>query len=178
MRSLFAAAALSGLATLAGAADLDASHTEVGRITAEIDGVTHDLVITRDADGDVTAGQKQIMGQLSINLLGSTVQQDGTPGKPMVQVTLMGKPDNMRLLSAEMFDEQGYDSPLVMVPGGGEGGDGAMVAFAFEDDVTTGRVEGDFLRLTGYMSEARVADGATPLPATITWEVALPPLGD
>lgn len=170
------AALMSCIAGLALAADLDGSFAEIGRMSAEVDGVTHALVLVRDAEGRATAEQKTIIGQLTINLLGQTVGKDGMPGSPMVQVTLQGQPGAMRLISAEVFDEQGYDAPLAMVPGGGEGGDGALAEFALEGEVTTGRVEGAFLRLAGYLSEPRVADGAEPLPAKITWEVTLPPM--
>jgi hypothetical protein len=176
MSRLLAAAALCCLATLGHAADLDPAYGQAGRITAEVNGATHDLVIVKAPGEEAPSAQRQMIGtQLSVNFVGYTVQQDGTPGAPMVQVTLMGAPESMQLVSAEMFDEQGYDGPLVMDPDD-LGGQGAVTDHALDGDVTAGQIEGEFLRLTGYMSEPRVADGAEPMPVTITWEVTLPPM--
>lgn len=176
MIRFLAAATLSCLAALVSAADLDADYAQAGRVTAEVGGVTHDLLIVKAPGEEAPSALRQMIGtQLSVNFVGYTVQEDGTPGGPMVQVTLAGEPGSMRLVSAEMFDDQGYDGPLVMDPDD-LGGQGAVTEHALDGDVTAGRIEGEFLRLTGYTSEPRVADGAEPLPVTITWEVTLPPL--
>lgn len=121
----------------------------MGTMTAQIGGDTLDLVIPYDTEKERgSAGQKMIMGQfLTINVLG--------------------------LLSAELFDDQGYDAPLAM---GADGGTGELSEFTMEGDTASGVVTGEVLRLTGYTSGPKVAVGAAPVPVRIEWRVDLPPL--
>ena len=164
------------LATPLAAAELSDQYEVMGTMTAQIGDETLDLVIPYDIEDDSPyAEQKIIMGSfLTINLVGSQVAEDGTPGRPMLQITLQKQGDTMALLSTEVYDDQGYDAPLAM---GADGGDGELVAFNLnEDNTTTGRIEGEFLRLTGYMDDPRVADGAEPLATTIEWRAELEPL--
>ncbi|MGK7754138.1 MULTISPECIES: hypothetical protein [unclassified Roseovarius] len=145
-------------------------------MTVTLDGETMEVVIPYDVERErAYAKQRMIVGaSLSINAVGRMVDEDGTPGRPMVQVTLLEQGGEMRLLSAEIFDDQGYDAPLAM---GADGGDGTLTAHEMTgDNVVTATVEGSFLRLTGYTDEPRVADGAAPVAATIRYEVALAPL--
>lgn len=163
-----------GLAVPALAADLDAQYTAIGTMTAVIDGQTHDLVVVRDtASGDAMAAQRKFMGYLSLNVVGAMIGEDGRPTIPNVQVTLMDQSGSMGLLSAEVFDDQGYDAPMVM---GDDGGTGKLTAYSFEDNRLEATLEGEFLRLQGYMSEPKPADGAQPVPVTLTVSVDMPPL--
>lgn len=174
-RFLVSALAIALAAPLS-AADLNDRYEAMGTMTATLGDETMELVIPYDREKQRGyAEQKMIMGSfLTINTVGRTVDKTGKPGNPMLQVTLQKQSGKMALLSAEVFDDQGYDAPLVM---GADGGQAALTAFEMGDDNTvTATVEGSFLRLTGYTSEPRVADGATPVPATISWTVTLPPL--
>jgi hypothetical protein len=74
-----------------------------------------------------------------------------------------------------MFDDQGFDAPLVM---GADGGEGTLISYSFEDNRLEAEVRGTFLRLTGYMSEPKVAEDAAPMPVTIRWSVDIPALED
>ncbi len=164
------------LATPLAAADLSDRYEVMGTMTAQIGEESLDLVIPYDTEDDSPYGeQKMIMGSfLTINLVGAHVDEDGTPGRPMLQVTLQKQNGTMGLLSVELFDDQGYDAPLSI---GMDGGEGELVAFAMDDtNTTTGRIEGNFLRLTGYTDDPRVADGAEPIATTIEWRAELEPL--
>jgi len=176
MTRLFALLAAAGLAMPLSAAELNDRYGAMGTMTVSLGGETLEMVIPHDREKDRGyAEQKMIMGSfLTINTVGRVVDDTGAPGRPMVQVTLQKRSGEMALISAEVFDEQGFDAPLAM---GADGGQGALTAFEMGDDNTvTATVEGNFLRLTGYTSEPRVADGATPVPSTINWTVTLPPL--
>lgn len=175
MIRIFAAMVAALLAGVAGAADLDPQYERIGTISAEIGGETQQLVVIRDTEtGQAMAEQKKIMGSaLSQNVVAVAVDDDGRPTRPNLQVTLMEQGGRMGLLSAEIFDDQGYDAPLVMGP---DGGAGTLTRYAFEDGRLEAVVEGDFLRLQGYMSEPKPAEGATPVPAVLRLSVEMPPL--
>lgn len=176
MTRFFTAIAAMMLAGPAGAAELNDEYEAIGTMTVTLDGEVMELVIAYDIeDEEAYAEQKMIMGSsLSVNAVGQTVGEDGSPGRPMVQVTLLEQGGEMRMLSAEIYDDQGYDAPLAM---GADGGEGTLTAFEMtEDNVMTATVEGTFLRLTNYMDEPRVADGAEPVAATISYEAELAPL--
>ena len=175
MTRFFPALAALALATPLAAADLADRYTAMGTMTAQIGGETLDLVIPYDTEKERgSAEQKMIMGQfLTINVLGMAVDENGEPGRPMLQVTLQKRMGDMGLLSAELFDDQGYDAPLAM---GADGGTGELSEFTMEGDTASGVVTGEFLRLTGYTSEPKVAEGAAPVPVRIEWRVDLPPL--
>ncbi|MBW4981493.1 hypothetical protein KZZ07_02965 [Mameliella sp. CS4] len=158
------------------AAELDDRYESMGTMTVTLDGTATRMVIPYDREKDRPyAEQKMIMGSfLTINTVGRVVDETGKPGRPMVQVTLQKRNGDMALISAEIFDDKGYDAPMVM---GADGGDGKLVAFEMTpDNVVTATVEGTFLRLTGYTSEPRVADGAEPVAATIEWTAEIAPL--
>lgn len=157
------------------AAQIDDRYEIMGTMTVEMEAETLDLVIPFDLEDDQpNAEQTMIMEQFhTINALGRRIDDSGMPGLPMVQVTLQKRMGEMELLSAEMFDDQGYDAPMVM---GADGGDGAITEISLEDDRLEATVEGAFLRLTGYTSKPVIAEGAVPVPATITWQVDLPPM--
>lgn len=163
------------LALPAGAAELSDRYEAIGNMTVTLGDETLELVIPYDREKDSAfAEQKMIMGSfLTLNSVGQMVGSDGEPGRPMVQVTLQEQGTTMALISAEVFDDQGYDAPMVMGP---DGGKGALIGYSFENDRLEARVEGDFLRLTGYMSEPKQAEGAEPVAATISWSVDIPPL--
>ncbi|QFT92000.1 hypothetical protein FIU86_04035 [Roseovarius sp. THAF9] len=176
MTRFFTAIAAMLLAVPAWAAELSEAYEAIGTMTVTLDGEVTELVIAYDIEGEEAyAEQKMIMGSsLSVNAMGQTVGEDGTPGRPMVQVTLLEEFGEMRFLSAEMYDDQGYDAPLAM---GADGGDGTLTGYEMTDDnVVTVTVEGNFLRLTNYMDEPRVADGAEPVAVTISYEAELEPL--
>ncbi len=164
-------------ASPAAAADLADRYTEMGTMTVTLDGAEMALVIPYDTEDDSGyAEQKMLMGSfLTMNIVGQTVGEDGEPGRPLVQVTLQEQMGKMGLISAEMFDEQGFDSPLAM---DSDGGEGRLTEYSFENGRLEGTVEGTFLRLADYMSEPKLAEGATPQPVTIRFEVDLPPLDD
>lgn len=158
------------------AAELSPRYEAIGEMTVELGGEVMDLVIAYDKQKDSAyAEQKMIMGSfLTINSVGQTVAETGKPGRPMVQVTLQRQSGSLKLLSAELFDEQGYDAPMVM---GADGGKGAVTGVSLEDDHLEAVVEGSFLRLTGYMKGTPApAEGAEPRPVKIRWSVDLPPL--
>jgi len=173
-RFLSAIAALC-IAAPAFAADLADRYTAMGTMTVQLGDKTLDMVIPFDTEKQRGyAEQKMIMGSyLTVNAVGRVVQPDGTPGSPMVQITLQKSTGDMRFLSAEVFDDQGFDAPMAM---GADGGDGTLTAFSMEGNTASGVIEGEFLRLTGYSSDPKVAEGATPVPARIEWNVDLPPL--
>ncbi len=176
MTRIFIAFVMMVLAVPVWAAELNDDFEAIGTMTVALDGETMELVIPYDVEGqEAYAEQKMIMGSsLSINAVGQAVGEDGTPGRPMVQVTLLEQGGEMRLLSAEIYDEQGYDAPLAM---GADGGEGTLTGYEMTDDnAVTVTVEGTFLRLTGYMDEPRVADGAEPVAAVIRYEAQLAPL--
>ena len=176
MTRIFATLSALFLALPVWAAGLSDRYEAIGTMTATLDGAATDMVITYDREKDrAFAEQKMIMGSfLTINTVGQVVGDDGEPGRPILQITLQRQAGKMALLSAEIFDEQGYDAPMVMGPDGGEG---TLTAFEMGDDNTvTATIEGTFLRLTGYMDEPRVADDAQPVPARVDWPVTLPPM--
>lgn len=81
----------------------------------------------------------------------------------------MGK---LGLISAEPYDEQGYDAPLAM---DAEGGKGTLSEYSLQDDRLKITVQGTFLRLRDYMNKPKLAEEATPVPVTISRQVDLPP---
>lgn len=175
MTRLLSAIAALCLATPLAAADLSERYTAMGTMTARLGDQTLEMVIPFDTQEQYgNAEQKMIMGSyLTINVVGQVVESDGTPGSPMVQITLQKRMGDMAFLSAEVFDDQGFDAPMAM---GADGGDGTLTAFTMEGNIASGVIEGDFLRLTDYNSEPKVAEGATPVPTRIEWNVELPPL--
>ena len=170
-----AAAALALVTTPLWAADLAERYKAMGSMSVDLDGRTIEMVIPYDRERNrAYAEQKMIMGSfLTINTVGRVVDDTGKPGSPMVQVTLQQQGGKMGLISAEMFDDQGFDAPLVM---GADGGEGSLTSFSFEENRLEAEVQGTFLRLTGYMSDPKVAEDAAPLPVTIRWSVDVPPL--
>ncbi|MGK7653957.1 hypothetical protein ACSQ76_16535 [Roseovarius sp. B08] len=128
------------LAVPAWAAELGDDYEAIGTMTVTLDGETMEMVIPYDVERErAYAKQRMIVGSsLSINAVGRMVDEDGTPGRPMVQVTLLEQGGEMRLLSAEIFDDQGYDAPLAM---GADGGDGTLTAYEMTgDNVVTATV--------------------------------------
>lgn len=140
-----------------------------------LDGETTELIIPRDLESDRPyAEQKLIMDSyLTINSVGRKLAETGMLVRPMVQVTLQRQDGEMRLLSAELFDDQGFDAPLAM---GMDGGEGELVSFSLEEGHLEARVEGEFLRLESYMKEPKVAEWAKPVPVTIDWTAEIAPL--
>lgn len=174
---MMTAAALAVVTPPLHAADLADRYDAMGSMSVDLDGRMIEMVIPYDRDRDrAYAEQKMIMGSfLTINTVGRVVDDAGNPGSPMVQVTLQQQGGKMGLISAEMFDDQGFDAPLVM---GADGGEGTLASYSFEDNRLEAEVRGSFLRLTGYMSEPKVAEDAAPMPVTIRWSVDIPPLED
>ncbi len=163
-------------ASLANAGELNDSYSEMGRMSAQIGDQTFELVIPFDLEEEFGyAEQKLIMGSfLTINTAGRLVDDAGEPSGPTLQITLQKQGGELQLLSAELFDEQGFDAPMAM---GADGGPGELVSHSFENDVLTAEVRGSFVRLTGYRTgEPKPADGASPQETVITWQVTLPPL--
>lgn len=167
------------LALLAGAAtanELNNDYSEMGRMSVQVGDRELELVIPlHEESGDAFAEQKLIMGSfLTINTAAQEVDDDGEPSGILVQVTLQKQGSSLTLLSAELFDDRGFDEPMAM---GADGGAGTLTSHSFDNDVLTAVIEGTFVRLTGYMSGEPVADSdEQPLPAVIQWEVTLPPL--
>lgn len=175
MKSLFAACLAVALATPLCAADLMERYEAMGEMSASIGETQYEMVITYDREKQRGyADRKMIMGSfLTINSMGRVVDENGKPGAPLLQVTLQEQSGKMKLLSAELFDEQGFDAPLSM---GADGGKGTVSSYTLEGDVMTATVEGTFLRLSNYTKMPEVAEGAEPLPTTISWTVTLPPM--
>lgn len=160
------------------AADLMDRFEAIGTMTATIGDVGYDMVIAYDREKDRGyAERKIIMGRfLTINTVGQVVNDQGKPATPMLQVTLQEQDGEMRLLSAELFDEQGFDAPMVMGP---DGAAGSLTDYKLEGDSLMATVTGEALRLTGYSSGSPApAEGAVPQPVTVSWTVTLPPLED
>lgn len=159
------------------AADLQERFEAIGVMSATVGEDTYEMVIVHDTENDSSfAERKIIMGSyLTINVVGMVVNEAGEPGSPMLQITLQDQRGKMGLISTEIFDDQGFDAPLVM---GADGGEGSLTAYSLDGDAMQATVEGEFLRLSGYMNEPQVAEGAKPIPATITLNVTLPPLDD
>jgi hypothetical protein len=174
VRLLFAAALLLPLA--ATAQTLLDRYEVIGTAEADIDGRAMTLVVTTDREKNRSSAKQQdiLGGNLVLNVLASTVGDAGKPASPRVQVTALVKGGAIRLDSVEVFDEGGYDAPLVL---DAEEGFGALddATLAFDGTTFTARIEGTMLRLTGYTSEPRAADGAVPVPARITLTTVIPP---
>ncbi|MEZ5714033.1 MAG: hypothetical protein R3D85_01985 [Paracoccaceae bacterium] len=177
MRRIWAALAVAvAVAGQVGAGELAPRWQAIGQIEVEIGGETRVLVISHDRENDSSeAEQRMIMGSfLTINAVGRTVSAEGKPGSPMVQVTVQGKNGAFDLLSVEMFDEQGFDAPMVIGP---DGGQGALTALSFENDHLDAAITGAFQRLTGYSKgDPAPAEGVAPVPVTIRLSVDVPPL--
>ncbi|MCZ0812408.1 MAG: hypothetical protein ACQEVT_11265 [Pseudomonadota bacterium] len=173
-RSLSAIPALC-MAAPAFAADPANRYTAMGTMTVQLGDKAFDMVIPFDTEKQRGyAEQTMIMGTfLTINAVGQVPEPDGMPGSPMLQITLQRRTGDMAFLSAEVFDDQGFDAPMVM---GADGGDRTLAAFSMEGNIASGVIAGEFLRLTGYSSDPKVAEGATPVTARIEWKVELPPL--
>ncbi len=164
------------LASAVNSSELDGAFYEMGTMTAQNGEETLNLVVPYDRSKDRGyAEQKMIMGSfLTINTAARLVDADGEPAGPTVQVTLQEQGGSLRLLSAELFDDQGFDAPMIIGP---DGGAGSLTSYSFEDNVLTAEVRGTFLRLTGYMSgDPKPVEGAAPLEGVLTWQVTLPPL--
>jgi hypothetical protein len=159
------------------AAELAERYEAMGTMTVELGDETLDLVVPYDIEtARAFAERRMIMGDfLTINVLGRTVAEDGTPGRPMAQVTMQERGDGMHLLSAEVFDARGYDSPLVM---GADGGEGEIADFSLDGDALTATVEGTFLRVTDYADDPQVADEPQAVAARVEVSVDLPPMTD
>lgn len=157
------------------ASDLAAPFEAIGEIKGEIGDTAHQLVILHDHDSQTSyADRRTVMGSyLSINMVALRIENGAPAASPVVQITLMGQDGGMDLLSAEVFDEAGYDAPLVMGP---DGGAGRLSAYTLDGDALSGTIEGSFLRLSGYTSDPHVADGAEPVPAMLHFSATLPPL--
>ena len=165
------------LATPASAepAMLSDRYEAMGTIDAQLGEATYRLIVPYDiVRNRPHAEQRMIFGSiLTISILGHVFGQDGTPDRPMLQITLQNRQGEMALISAEILDGAGYDAPLVM---GSDGGQGDLVSFTLEDNVLSGTIEGNFLRVSGHAPDRSVAEGAEPLPATLELAVTLPPL--
>ena len=150
-------------------------YEEMGTIQARVGEATYRLIVPYDiVHNRPHAEQRMIFGSvLTISVLAHMYGTDGTPERPMLQITLQQRGDTMELVSAELLDGKGYAAPLVM---GGDGGQGDVVSFSLDGNMMTGRIEGDFLRLEGHLPDRSVADGAAPLPSRLDLKVALPPL--
>lgn len=168
------AAALACSAAPLSAAELADRYEEMGRMEVTLDGETRELVIPYDTESDrYYARQRMILDSfLTVTTVGRALAENGMPVRPMLQVTLQRRNGEMTLLSAEMFDGEGFDTPLAMGP---DGGSGEVTEYSFDDDVLVARVEGEFLRLRDYMGDPAVAEGASPVPVTITWETEVAP---
>lgn len=173
MISAFAAVLIAGSAM---ATDLTAPFEKIGEMQVDLGGDTMMLVVARNTEkGSAYAEQKMIMGSfLTVNVVGRAVTDEGKPGRPMLQMTFQKQGGALNLLSAEVFDDQGFDAPMVMDPDFGEKG---PVTVSFENDHLEATVEGAFLRLTGYAKGQPVpAEGAKPVPAAIKVSVDVPPM--
>ncbi len=156
--------------------DLAPRYSIMGEMTVELGGQTLQLVIPYDNETSTAYGeQKMIMGSfLTLNTVGVGVGENGAPGQPRVQVTLQRNGGAFSLLSAELFDDQGFDAPMIMGP---DGGDGALREISFENNRLDAVVEGEFQRLTGYSKGSPTpVEGVAPAPVTIRWGVDLPAL--
>ena len=151
------------------------SYKKMGTIQAQVGEATYRLIVPYGIlHNRPHAEKRMIFGSvLTISVLAHMYGADGTPERPMLQITLQQSDDAMELVSAELLDGHGYAAPLVM---GGDGGQGDVVSFSLDENVVTGRIEGDFLRLEGHLPDRSVADGATPLPSRLDLKIALPPL--
>ena len=168
---LFALAASS-----AAAEGLSSKYSEMGLMTVSFEDQELKLTIPYDREeGFGFAEQKMIAGSfLTINTAAQQVNTEGEPSGTLVQVTLQGQGGRLELLSAELFDERGFDAPMAM---GVDGGDGDLVSHTLEGDTLIAEVQGTFVRLTGYRTgEPKVDSGEAPLRAVINWEVDLPPI--
>lgn len=175
MRTLFCflAAILAGPVA---AADLNDRYSEMGRMTVEVGDQVFELTIPYDLEMDLGyAEQRMIAGSFhTINTAAREVNGDGEPSGPTFQVTLQHQGGGFRLISAEIFDERGFDEPMVMGP---DGGTGALTSHNLEGDRLTAEVQGTFVRLTGYgTGEPKPISGEAQLPGVIKWQVTLPPL--
>ncbi|MDU8928874.1 hypothetical protein RXV86_15890 [Alisedimentitalea sp. MJ-SS2] len=166
-------------AVMSGAAwagELAPRYSQMGQMQVEMGDEVLDLVIAYDKEKQRGyATQKMIMGShLTINSAARAVDDSGQFISPMVQVTLQQQSGKFKMLSAELYDEQGYDAPMAM---GADGGKGAVTELTFENNRLDAVVEGEFIRLVGYMKgDAKPADGVAPVPVTIRWSVELAPL--
>jgi len=158
------------------ASDLDSRYDAIGEMTVTLGTDTLTLVVPYDREKDTAyADQKMIMNSfLTLNTVARAVGADGKPGRPMVQITLQQRMGRMDLISAELFDDQGFDAPMTF---GVDGGDGELVEYSFENNRLEAAVTGDFIRLEGYSTgQPKVADGASPVPVEIRWSVDIPPM--
>lgn len=176
--SVVAAIALAGQMSLQVSDDQGAfsdRYEKMGTIQAQVGAATYRLTVPYDiVDNRPHAEQRMIFGSvLTISVLAHMYGADGTPERPMLQITLQQSGDTMELVSAELLDGHGYAAPLVM---GGDGGQGDVVSFSLDENVMTGRIEGEFLRLEGHVPDRFVADGAAPLLSRLDLKIALPPL--
>ena len=148
----------------------------IGRMQLEMGGTVTELVVAHDREKNRSkAEQKLLMGSyLTVNVVGQTVNDAGKPASPMVQVTVQQRNGTFELVSVELFDEQGFDAPMVIGP---DGGQGDLTAIAYRADRIEATIAGSFQRLTGYSKGTPApAEGTAPVPVAIQLDVSLPPL--
>lgn len=172
MLRVFAPLAALTLALPAMAQELLPRYEVMGTAIVSVGGTEHRLVIPYDTESDrAYAAERDIMGKRSLNLLARTVEDDGTPGNPMLQLTFWVEDGTGDILSAEFFD-QGMNAPLAASL------DGGTVAFGefsiTEDNEINAEFSGEFVRMADYMSEPVVAPGTDPVSVSGTVTVTVP----
>lgn len=164
------------LCLLAGAAfgqTLADGFRELGRIEAMVNGTPTTFIIPFDEKrGSGLARDREIMGKRSINFVGMTLKEDGTPSSPQLQLTFFLRDGVADLLSIEIFDS-GFDTPLVAEPQLGRK-EITSIAEAGAGELE-GTFEGELVRLTGYAKgEPKVVEGEAPVSVSGTFTVAIP----
>ncbi len=162
----------TAIALPAMAQELLPRYTIMGTATVTVDGTEHSLVIPYDTENDSAyAAERNIMGRRSVNLLARTVNDDGIPGSPMLQLTFWVDNGTGDFLSAEFFGED-MNTPLAA---GSDGGTVAFGNFSISDDnEISADFSGEFVRMENYMSESAIAPGTDPVPISGTFSVTVP----
>ncbi len=170
-------AAVMALALLlppgAAAQDLASGYEQIGTVTITADGSETTYVVTRDLSGNsAMAEARVIMGRMNLNVVGQTVNAEGVPGSPLVQVTVMAQPDGSgaTFLSAEIFD-QGFDMPILM---DGEIGQAEMSDFVFDGARLSLKLAGQAQRAKGYAAGEPTATDDPPLSVEIALDTEIP----
>lgn len=169
------AIALSLIPSLTLAQELAPRWTEMGRVEAVVDGTPATFVIPYDTEKErARAKERMIMGERSINLLASTVDEEGAPGSPQLQLTFFYKNGAANLLSMEIFDDGGFNEPLVADP------DHGQREITEISEPAAGQFDGVFeaelIRLTGYAKgEPEIVDGQAPVSVSGRFTVTIPP---
>lgn len=167
------AVGLVGLSMLpATAQDLAGSYEVMGTVTAQVGDTVLDLVVPYDRERQAAnALAMPIMGTwTSLNLVGYSVDPDGRPGVPMVQVTLLVKGEGAEVQSVELFDDQGMDAPMIM---DGDFGAISLESYSYEGEQLNTVVTGQMVRVRGYSAGEPVADGADPVAARVMVETRI-----